>query len=38
MKLTKINIEDNKEIQEFLNVLKSDIDTRIEELENLYKN
>jgi len=33
-KIKKVDIEDNKDIQSFLDVLKDDIDTRIEELEN----
>jgi hypothetical protein len=32
MKLTKVNIEDNEEIQQFLDALKQDIDDRIQEL------
>jgi hypothetical protein len=35
MKITKVNIEDNEDIRSFLDNLKEDIDTRIEELENL---
>jgi hypothetical protein len=33
-KIKKVDIEDNEDIQSFLDVLKDDIDTRIEELEN----
>ena len=32
MKITNVNIEDNEEIKKFLDVLKEDIDTRIDEL------
>ena len=33
-KIKKVDIEDNEDIQSFLDTLKDDIDTRIEELEN----
>ena len=32
MKITNVNIEDNEEIKKFLDILKEDIDTRIDEL------
>ena len=36
-KIKKVNIEENEEIQSFLDELKDDIDSRIEELVNLSK-